>query len=802
MQLMVLRTLLLLFLGLPTAALAQLPQCTVKGRVVDLGGAAIAGAEIGVPGARGTHSRDDGRFDLELPGESTSPAVEQIVLAKDGYVSYRLPVRPMLSGAVAKGIADHLIVNLGDVRLPPGVTYRGRVRGAHGEALASVRIRAYDELSTQTDWEAGWGGVAVSQDNGRFVLPGVFDRAMRIEFDADGYYREVVRAAAIGSPLDIRLEPSGFVSGPLPPIDGTPFDGWVQLYGEFLGEPCAEVRAQGEHYRLGVPTRGRFRVLGMRPSGEVAWQSDVLAGPGEDVVLRPIEPPSGGMTVRSVDADTGAPLTDLRVAALTWNPELPATMRSSLLGSLARVTPQRAPRVRPSFSGLDLFVAVQVAGYEPRIERVKFEADGEVLVRLRPAGLIAGCVVDSKGAAVADCALECLPVGEDRLAAPTSVRTRADGTFAIGGLARECFRLRAARSAASPIAERVCDLRQSAKIEDLRLELTDGVTLSGTVAGIGLPMGCRVLLDMGRTDKGDTDAWMAEARNPDPWNLEDVVSVPVAADGKFAIAGCGRGRARLELFVPAPPRAGAPLRLPLWDGAIGASPLELALDASAHRPGLLRGTLHVDGAAIPGGRLVVLARGVREGAGFERSRQQLARMHWQLAGEDGTFSLPLPPGSFRIQVVDCVTGVSLIRPEEQETVEVRPAATLVRDLGLKLVEVEVRFTVPGGGPALVDHLTVDAGREQDSYEPTPFGGGTYGYAGVYVEGRSDSARFFVSPGPVHLELDGLSKLGAGTASTCRGRGTAEAVAEVGAKLQIELQLDPPADLDGGAGTPK
>lgn len=110
--------------------------------------------------------------------------------------------------------------------------------------------------------------------------------------------------------------------------------------------------------------------------------------------------------------------------------------------------------------------------------------------------------------------------------------------------------------------------------------------------------------------------------------------------------------------------------------------------------------------------------------------------------------------------------------------------------------------MPGGGPALVDHLTVDAGREQDSYEPTPFGGGTYGYAGVYVEGRSDSARFFVSPGPVHLELDGLSKLGAGTASTCRGRGTAEAVAEVGAKLQIELQLDPPADLDGGAGTPK
>jgi hypothetical protein len=98
---------------------------------------------------------------------------------------------------------------------------------------------------------------------------------------------------------------------------------------------------------------------------------------------------------------------------------------------LGSVGPRDTPLLgKPRFGGDQLFVAVQVDGYEPKIERVTYVAEGEITVRLRRAGTLTGNVVDSEGAPVAECVIECKPIEKDSLAVPKSVRTQADASGA------------------------------------------------------------------------------------------------------------------------------------------------------------------------------------------------------------------------------------------------------------------------------------------------------------------------------------------------------------------------------------
>lgn len=784
------------FVLLGSLAVAQTPRVTVEGRIVEVDGTPIAGATIGVPGENSQVSGSDGRFSIELGGERLLAGDDQLVLSARDRVSFRMPVSTMLWNAESSGLLRQHMVALGDVRLPRGVNFRGRVRSADGTALAGVRIRALDELTGHARWQSGFGGVVTSQKDGRFVLSGVFDRAMRITFEADGHYRDVVRAAAIESPLDLRLEPSGFVTGPLPTMDGAPFDGWIRIHSEFLDEEPDCVRVRGERYSIGVSTRGRFRVLGMCKSGEIAWQSDVLDGPKEGVELHELDIGPDAMRLRAVDAATGAPVESVRATVNWWIAEADLRATSALLATLVRTSPAANPRLPPpQFEREAGIVAVSAPGYATLVQPVKFEAGGEVVVRLEPEASIAGTVVDARGEPLASCVVSCNAVDPQSRCPVQLARTGADGKFSFRALRHEKYMLysEAAPGVATGFAR--CDVREL-DLDDVRLEVPDGLTVSGVISGFDITPGCRVLLFAGTGKDVQRDAPRIGILDLDPWRLDGVLSAPIGADGSFELTGCVSGDARLVLFVPAPPRSGAPMRLPIWAGEIVIGKNRLEIDASPHRLSSLVGKVKAPDAVLAAGRLVVLAREVRANRGFAPAEQQVGLARWRLVGGDGAFELALPPGEHTVEVVDCVTGIPMMQRDARAQVQSRAGAVEKLDIAIDVVEVEVRFVRAGGGRTLVDHLTVGVGQPEGpwSWEMTVFGGGTYGTAGVFVEGRRESATFFAPPGTLKLGFHRVSKLDKGSAQLDQDQGTTTVEIGAGPSQVVELQVPPAREL--------
>ncbi|MCA8950054.1 MAG: carboxypeptidase regulatory-like domain-containing protein [Planctomycetes bacterium] len=787
-------------LAAPTTAQDASPAVVgyrLSGRVTELDGAPLAAARLATAAGEIAKCDGDGRFtcDLAIGGASELSAATQLYVVAEGRASFRIPLRPLLHRAARANAIGTYAVDLGELRLPIGVTFRGRVRDPDGAPLAGVAVTANDELCGQEIWTASFGSRTVTDARGRFELAGVFGEAMRLAFERDGYYRTVVRGAGIGTPLDIALEPSGFVSGALPALDGAPFAGELYLLSEFPGESWERVSVQGASYRLGVATRGRFRVVALGTGNSIGWQSEVLAGPRDGVALAPVGNSDRGAVIRAVDAATGAPLTEVRCAGRRWpGDELPDVLRNDLLERVHRSPPAAAPRLPVDTGAGALWLAVTAAGYLPALQRLEEGAGEELKIALEAARSLRGRVVDAAGTALADVPVEWEGERGARLPRKGVVRTAADGSFVIAGLGNEVARLSVARSPLAPVVRSRVDLTAVGPVDDVELVLSGGVVVAGKVTGLGAGAAARIALRPARAPS--TDTWTATLELPASPGVAGLVTSTIAADGSFEFAECGNGERVLELFVPVPPRCGPPVRVPLHSFRIDGAPGALALDAADAVPGEIAGHLRLSGAEVPAGRLAVIAAPAQPPSDWSERR---AAMHWRLVAGDGAFALSLPPGTFQLQVRDCVTGIALLRAGDEPEVEVGPGAREQLDLRVAVVAAAVTFTVAGGGPTLVDHLEVDleSGRGlRFSGGPLPFGGGTYGSPGVYVEGRSGPARFFVPPGPVFLKVGGATRIDAGSIHFGNTRAELAVEAEPGKPLEVEVELGPAADLGG------
>ena len=156
---------------------------TLFGRVHDVGGAPIAGAELIVRGARevATSSDADGRYELRVPGPPFP-----LMVHKTGYRERDLD-------AVVAGEQRHEL----DIELLPGAVFAGRVVDEAGNPIAGAAVNSMSlAFGTETDaaGKFAFGGAAPGEEHGLTVTRAGFQPAM-------------VGASAGGAPVEIVLRP-------------------------------------------------------------------------------------------------------------------------------------------------------------------------------------------------------------------------------------------------------------------------------------------------------------------------------------------------------------------------------------------------------------------------------------------------------------------------------------------------------------------------------------------------------------------------------------------------------------------
>src|SRR5690606_26201955 len=142
------------------------------------------------------------------------------------------------------------------------VTLVGRVRDEDGAPLPGVRVQA----------NVGSGLVRYAADHtpltsattdaeGVFHLPCSAPGALRLLFFREGYYARRLHPVALGMPLSVELERSGFVTGRVAEPALLAGGKVYLLYAVPASyAPSADVAADGT-FRIAITQRGPFRVV-------------------------------------------------------------------------------------------------------------------------------------------------------------------------------------------------------------------------------------------------------------------------------------------------------------------------------------------------------------------------------------------------------------------------------------------------------------------------------------------------------------------------------------------------------------
>ncbi|HEX6202470.1 MAG TPA: carboxypeptidase-like regulatory domain-containing protein, partial [Thermoanaerobaculia bacterium] len=297
----------------------------VSGRVVDAGGAPIAGARVMLGGQmvrgllRPATTRADGSFELD----GVAPGLWQLSAAKEGWVQAEEPLRLEIDGPVA-GV---------ELRLTAGAAVVGHVRGVDLAEIGRLRVAAgAEDRAPGGDTRIG----TVDYEGGYRVdglTPGRW-RVMAILGEGEGMASGVVELAAGQQEARLDLEMAGdlVLSGRVT-LGGRPLSGSeVSLTGrDHVSFARGRTGADGR-FRIARLERGRYELSVHDYVEGVAEQREIdLAGDHEVT----IDLDAGEVAGRVVDADTGAPLADAELQLRAG--------RGSFGDAIASHTRSRAP---------------------------------------------------------------------------------------------------------------------------------------------------------------------------------------------------------------------------------------------------------------------------------------------------------------------------------------------------------------------------------------------------------------------------------------------------------------------------
>lgn len=572
-----------------------------------------------------------------------------------------------------------------------GFSLHGRVRDAAGKPVAGAKLCATDILPAP--W-APWTGyvAAVSDDRGIFSLRGVPAHGMRLSLHADGYRSVAMSPVLAGTPLEFTLEPAPRLAGRVVDAEGKPVEAELEVH--------YEGRDEVQYARSGAD--GAFDLTWRHPCwcrvvarvgkpAEAFCASEVLQKPVDQLELRMRRVSELPMLRVRATGDEGKPLQDFR-AMVAWGygdqvPESYLRQQMMMEGHRSREGVAYLPGA--SNGSADGWLLLMAPGRAATATKVEWKpgTDGatELSIAMAPELRVTGIVKNASGDPVGGVRVWAQRVQKTDWDIPASapgdaVRTRADGTFELGGLVAGQTDVFAARDYLPEGPARRVRLEAGGKAPAVRLKVGDLVTVAGRAVAVEA-------------------GWMLGFAPPPRRGGGSIVmdqpvrvAGPFAADGSFSISGVQAGMQTPTLLIPRPALRGDWLRIPVRQARVGRDGEDdFEVDAEITGPTRLRGRIVRRGTQVPFDRLLVQQR-------VERVANQLQQnfaidwMEWMTSvrvGGDGSFELVVGPGRHSLRVIDMMTGIVLATAPDN--VEADAESVAVPDLVLEAAEVLLEF---------------------------------------------------------------------------------------------------------------
>lgn len=346
---------------------------TIFGRVHDVVGAPIVGAELSVNGWTDVSTRTDANGHYEL--RVTGPPYPLLVL-KDGFRER------LLESYIPEGKDQHEL----DVELEPGAPFTGSVVDAAGNPIAGASIRA-SALARGTDTDAA----------GHFEFGGAAnDERQELTATKAGFQRASVVASAGGDPVRIVMQPG--IALPVRVVDT---DG-AGIPGVRIGVTIDSYR--GAENRGLTDVDGRLRIMDLPAktltvladkAGFVKARGEVDVKTMRDELVLVLRP---GRTIagRALDA-AGAPVVGVSVSCTMQGTGL----ARSAVGSRAKTDTEGRFTIQ-ELPPEPCTVTAHHPDYRHAVLEGVSGTPADLVLRMQPAASVAGRVVDGiTGAPVA-----------------------------------------------------------------------------------------------------------------------------------------------------------------------------------------------------------------------------------------------------------------------------------------------------------------------------------------------------------------------------------------------------------------
>ncbi len=547
-------------------ALAPVETRTASGRVVDLQGRPISGAEVLLIPSSSSESLEGVETLRRTTLKTSTDAQGRFRIDRLGQGSFDLQARargflPTWVRQVAippgRGNAD-----LGVISLQTGAVLDGRVVDPAGDPVAGASIQAAPSSGISPgDLPANGqasGREAVTGGDGTFSLTGFRDgdvvtlRATREGFAA----RTVSRIQTpLTEPLTVELTPSARITGTVLEESGGPVAGARVVLTEDSGE---EPRAAGVRFAAAaeVSSEGHFELVGLAPgrfqlsavaSGylpETRGGIDLKDGSGMegiDLVLR-----RGAVVEGQVLAPDGSPVAGARVMVLDQPAETD-------LGLAGRPETFADGEGRYQLGGLaegDRTVAAEHAGFRPARRRVRVQEGTTPLdLRLGRGFEVSGRVSGPEGP-VPGATLRLLPREGSEGASPAA--SGADGAFHFEAVAEGRYRVEAETPGYASATQEI--RIAGARVTGLEIRLERGGAVSGRILGLPFQDLAQVQVVATSTDRpgqrgkaGYQGRYRVEGLGPGEWKVIATLPGRSRQAGGVVSLGEGGSEARLDL---------------------------------------------------------------------------------------------------------------------------------------------------------------------------------------------------------------------------------------------------------------
>jgi large repetitive protein len=539
--------------GLAAALLLSLAAsaraATVAGRVLDSGGAPIAGAKV----VWETYRTDEQTLADETKGATPSSLGEtttgtdgrfRVTLDKPG-VEVSLRVLPgALPGALLSGPYDSSEdVALDDVELPATEKLSGRVTDETGKPIAGARVRATGSVSFEEE-DVVYYAEAKSGADGTYSIPNAPANGGGLTVRTSGYSPSRQPSMQRRTIVNVTLKKGGTIRGIVSDSAGNAAEGATVVTGSL----AATTDASGAYELAGVPA-GTQEVEAFGKEDLAARRDTVHVKRGDtvEVVLRLGK--AASVTGSVIDEKARRPLSGVRVSASSSS-----VFRGDARSRRARTDAKGRFRI-PGLASRRYTVRAAKTDYLPVAMPgivAGVSAPGTVAIALAKAAAITGRVTDESGAPVAGARIRfardsnvraLMRGGPAAFLGRPGVTTGPDGAFRMRGLAAEKnLTLEAAKTGYVTARRHGVTLKAGEAVRDVALVLKRGLEARGRVVdSAGQPIaGAEIRLSPAERGGGRFVFQFAGVNREKP----DAAS---AADGSFRVAGFEAGEYALAV---------------------------------------------------------------------------------------------------------------------------------------------------------------------------------------------------------------------------------------------------------------